>query len=370
MLGHRGLFLSSKTGELVFYGVLSAPAGAYKGGLVAVTIHDVAKEAKVSISTVSRVMNDLHTGDPAIRERVLQAARELGYPVRGSAPRMAISDSMRFVISPLEQLGGYYGDILQGAEEEARKYNYDLYFSTLHRTLGALGSQSGSPRITEGNIHGMIYTGGSVSPKLLREFKAFGVPFVVVNTYIPGARIESVMCDNFQSVYKAVTWLIGLGHRRIACISCGTQGSASVDERVNGYRSALDDADLSFEGDLVWAKGFTTEDGREAMEPLLRLSERPTAVFGVVDEVVVGAMKRVKESGLRVPEDISFVGMNDLEIAQHTEPPLTTVRIPRREMGRVAVRRLLDLIRDPNKVRTRTDVVCEFVVRESCGRSE
>ena len=341
-----------------------------QGELVAVTIHDVAKQAKVSIATVSRVINDIHTGDPAIRQRVLQVARELGYPARSPAHQMVSHDSMRFVISSLEHLGGYYGDILQGAEEEARKSNYDLYFSTLHRTLGALGARSGNPGITEGNIHGMIYAGGSVSPELFKEFKASAVPFVVVNTYLPGERIESVMCDNFQSAYKAVKWLIGLGHRRIACISCGTPGSASVDERVNGYRSALGDAGLSFEGGLVWGEGFTIEDGGKAMEQLLRLPERPTAVFGAVDEVAVGAMKRAKESGLRVPEDMSFVGMNDLEMAQHAEPPLTTVRIPRREMGRVAVRRLFDLIRDPEKIRTRTDVLCEFVVRESCGREK
>ena len=330
-----------------------------------VTIHDVAKKARVSIATVSRVINGVHAGSLDIRQRVLKAAEELGYVSRASLRRGRLGDTMRFVMQPLIPLGTYYADILQGAEEEARAYNYDLYFSMAHHSMGVLEPHSEPRGFTEGAMAGVIYA-GELSLELYEPIRETSVPLIIVNSYLPGQPVDSVMCDNFQSAYRAVQYLIQLGHRRIACIGCSKV--PSTEERIYGYRLALQEAGSPFEQGMVRANGTDVGDGYEAMKAVLAWSDSPTAVFGVTDEIAIGAMKCAKEAGLRVPDDISFVGVNDLDMAQHAEPPLTTVHIPRREMGRIAVRKLIELIQHPDTPRTRTDLLCTFVERASCAR--
>ena len=332
-----------------------------------VTIHDVAKKAGVSIATVSRVINGVHAGSLDIRQRVLNAAEELGYVSRSSIRRGRLGDTMRFVMQPLIPLGSYYADILQGAEEEARAHNYDLYFSMAHHSMGVLEPHSETKGFTEGAIAGVIYA-GDPPPELYERIQEASIPLIIVNAYLPGQQVDSVMCDNFRSAHRAVQYLLQLGHRRIACIGYGSR-VVSTEERIYGYRLALQEAGIAFEQGMVRAKGTDVDGGYEAMNVLLALPEPPTAVFGVTDEIALGAMKYAKEVGLRVPENISFVGVNDLDMAQHAEPPLTTVHIPRREMGRIAVRRLLELIQYPDTPRTRTDVLCTFVERASCARA-
>ena len=329
-----------------------------------VTLHDVAKKAGVSIATVSRVVNNVHTGRVDIRQRVLDAAEELGYVWRSPIPPRGLGETMRFVIHPLVPLDQFYGDILQGASEEAHEYNYDLYFSVANRSMGALGPHSNTGSITEEPVRGVIYA-GDIPSEIYESIREAGTPLVLVNSYLSGQHVESVMCDNFQSAYRSIQYLIQLGHRRIVCIGYPFEAVTSVEERIYGYLLAVQEAGI--EQQVIRAT-LPVDEMYEAMKGVL-LSEPPTAVFAVSDEMAISAMQCVKERGFRVPEDMSFVGVNDLDMALRVDPPLTTVRIPRREMGRVAVRRLIELIRHPDMPRTRTDVLCTFIERASCARA-
>ena len=335
-----------------------------------ITIETVARAAGVSISTVSRVINRQHTGDPEIRARVLRVIQELDYRPSESARSLARkpTESMGFVMHSLVPMGTYYGDILSGAEEEARKNNYHLYFSASHHTLAALSTGSAPEAIGRGGLDGVIYA-GDFSPDLLDTIRQASPHLVLVNSLAEGEEIDSVMCDNFSSARRAVQHLMDLEHRHVACIVYGSGTTVSGRERVLGYRQALSDTGIPIDERLIVVRsGSEVEVGYEAMSSLLRLRPRPTAVFGTIDEVAVGAIRCAKDAGLRVPEDLSVVGVNDLDIARYCDPSLTTVRIFRREMGRVAVRRLLELIREPLGRPMRTDVLCEFVERESCAR--
>ena len=333
------------------------------------TIEDIARKAGTSIATVSRVMNGLHRGKSAVKRRVLKAVKELNYRPHGIARRLATGTtaSMSFVMESLIPIGTYGGDILQGAEEEARNQGYSLYYSTSYSTLGALAHELPS-EVLNRSIDGMLYV-GEIHPELFEEIKKFRILLVLVNSYVPQENVECVMCDNLPSAYRAVKYLIDLGHRRIACIACGSGNVPSIEERILGYRQALFDAGIPLDEDLFCRQpGFSPPEGSEAMKQFLERPDPPTAVFGTVDEVAIGAMKYAKDIGRMVPEDISFVGVNDLDLTQLSDPPLTTVRIFRREMGRTAVRKLIELMRNPGKLPTRTDVLCEFVERASCAR--
>ena len=336
----------------------------------AITISDVAREAQVSISTVSRVLNRQHTGDIEVRERVLKIAERLDYKPNAAARSLAgggdASRSMGFVMHSLIPLGTYFGDVLRGAEEEAQIQGYGLYFSTAYQSLGVLSTGSKPLGLSGKAVRGVIYT-GVLPDDFYQEVHEAGIPLVLINTYSPGEIDDCVMCDNFSSSYRAVKWLVELGHRRIACIA-GEAANISTDERVMGYRQALMDSGIEFDSTLFYrAEDFLPQNGYEAMKCLVQASPRPTAVFGVVDEFAIGAIQCAREVGLRVPEDLSVLGMNDLKMAQICDPPLTTVRIFREEMGRVAVQRLVELMQNPQQRARRIDVLCELVKRSSCA---
>lgn len=341
-----------------------------------ITISEVAERSGVSISTVSRVLNRLHSGDPDVRERVLKAARELEYKPSEAARVLAGGGrrigtlSLSYVMHSFIPFGTYYGDILRGAEEQAQRHENNLYFATAYHQLAALGAGS-TPKGTSGeDIQGLI-SAGEIPMDFYEEVKKAGIPLVHINTYPEGEAADCIMCDNFAASYRVVRWLVELGHRRIACIGHGAATGyrvISTHERAMGYRQALFDAGVPFDPALVVvAEACLASHGQAAMERLLEVSPPPTAVFGVVDEVAVGAIQCARAKGLRVPQDLSVVGVNDLDIAEMCEPPLTTVRIFREEMGRVAVARLMELINNPGQRPTRIDVLCELVKRDSCG---
>lgn len=332
-----------------------------------VTIRDVARRAGVSIATVSRVVNNLHKGNPKVKQQVLEAISSLGYRPNPSARQLAkrTSESMGFVMHSLIPIKTYFGDILLGAEEEAQAIKYHLYFSKTYHSVGVLSDHAPHGGLFEESVDGIIYA-GEIPQDFLKQVQQLAIPLVVVNAAVEG--VEHVMCDNFESSYKAVNYLIGLGHQKIACIGCIDETVSSIEERVDGYRQALRDAEIAFDERFFDRGNTTMEDGYRVVKKFLSYPDRPTAIFGTTDEMAVGAIGGAKEMGLRVPQDMSVIGVNNLEIAEMCNPPLTTIRIHRKEMGRVAVRKLLELMQNPGKRPARTNVLCEFIERKSCAR--
>ncbi|MFA6111566.1 MAG: LacI family DNA-binding transcriptional regulator [Candidatus Latescibacterota bacterium] len=337
------------------------------------TITDVARLASVSISTVSRILNHQHTGDPEVRDRVNEAVQQLNYRPSSAARSLAGGSTlktMNFVMQSLLPLETYFGDMLRGAEERAHELGANLYFSTAHNHLGILAKPGAKLKGFTGEaIQGLIFA-GEMDQGFYHEIKRTGISVVHLNAYPRGETVNCVMCDNFAASYRVVRWLAGLGHRRIACINCGPPPVfvPSIEERVMGYRQALLDEGIDLHPEWMFRAGeYSIEEGYAVTERLLQVSPRPTAIFGTIDEVAVGAIRCAKAHGLRVPQDLSVVGVNDLEMARLCEPPLTTVRIFRQEIGRVGVQRLREVLRNPEERPRRIDVLCEFVLRESCA---
>jgi LacI family transcriptional regulator, galactose operon repressor len=337
------------------------------------TMKEVAEAARVSVATVSRILNRQHSGDTRVRDRVMEAARRLDYkhtrrrrrgPAEGEGRG---EESMALSMHCSVPLGTYGGDILHGVEEEARRRGYSLYFSAVAAHMSVLSAGSVAAQRAAPVGRGIISV-GAMPADSQREAEEAGIPVIQVNSAPTTRNTDCVMCDNFAASYKAVRWLAELGHRRIACIGCMPPDNLSTEERAMGYRQALIDAGIGFDpAFLVRVQGTASPQGFAAMERLAEVSPRPTAVFGVVDELAVGAIQAARGVGLRVPEDLSVVGVNDLEIARLCDPPLTTVRILRQEMGRAAVQALVERIRNPDRKPRRIDVLCEFVERASCA---
>ncbi len=328
------------------------------------TIHDVAKKAGVSPSTVSRVLNDKPGISEATRARVLQAARELGYIPDMSARGLAARRTMNlgFLVHPRHTLGphSFYGEVLAGVDQEARKHGYHLVFA-------AEGDRPVPNMVQQNRVDGLILAGCDIPRETIVNLRLQGVPLVLVDNHLE--RVNSIIIDNEGGAYEATAHLIRLGHRRIAFL-CEWLGDLSFRERFEGYRRALADHGIPFDERLV-AEGLPRQPrtGYVAAQRLLDQvgDALPTAVVAANDLVAAETLRLLRERGLRVPEDVAVVGFDDGEVARHTVPPLTTVRVYRRELGALAVRRLLDLLEDPEQPPTHVRVFTKLIVRESCG---
>jgi len=327
-----------------------------------ITIKDIAKMAKVAPSTVSRALNNKGRMSDATRERIRQLARELGYHPNINAKGLATNKTgnIGIVINKRhrpESFYDFYGTIIMGVEEVIEKQGYHLIFSSTD------GGPSVPRCVEERRVDGLILMGCDISEELVLLLRDNQVPLVLVDNHVEG--VDSVAIDNVGGAYKAVEYLIRLGHRKIGFIA-ERLSDLSFEERFEGYKLALKEYGLQYDPDLV-AEGLTPPDhGYVAMKNLLKRGT-PPAVFAANDSTAAGAIKAIKENGLRVPDDIAVIGFDDGPTALHTVPLLTTVKVFREKMARVAAKRLMELIENPDQPPIQLRLSTELIIRESCG---
>ncbi len=328
-----------------------------------VTIVDVAREAGVSYTTVSRVINNNEHVRPATRERIMQTMADLGYEVNRQARSLAGGRS-NIVGLLVPDLGtGYIGEIIHGIDDELSTAQYDLMLYTTH--LRSAKETSYAVSLARGTVDGLLMVlprnPGGYREILNRQ----NIPYILIDHQGMGDADAAVGATNQQGAYEAARYLLGLGHRRIGFIT-GTLEMGCAQERLAGYRRAL--AELGGEADpqLVMPGDFHQPRGYTAAKELLSLAKPPTAIFASNDVTAFGVMEAVRDCGLRIPENISVVGFDDIPQASHVRPTLTTVRQPLEQMGRMAARMLLDNIKNPGRVAKRVELSTSLIIRESC----
>jgi LacI family transcriptional regulator, repressor for deo operon, udp, cdd, tsx, nupC, and nupG len=330
----------------------------------AARIQDVAKLADVSTATVSRALATPERVSPEARARVLEAIAKTGY-VPNPAARTLRSQKTYMVLVVLPDLSNtFFSKILRGIEETLFEAGYGMIISDL----------DGSP---EKEAHFAAFTAaGRVDGAILLNGHLFGqsregegqparikIPLVAVCEAIPGADIPQIEIDNRAAAYGMTQHLASLGHRSIAYVS-GPASNILERERFQGFKDGLETAGLPFDPALVLPGDYTIEAGVRAGQDLVARSTRPTAVFCTSDEMAIGLMRTLFSAGLRVPEDISVAGFDDIEFAAVAEPPLTTIHQPRRELGQAAASALIELLQgrsSPKRIRLET----ELVIRDS-----
>jgi DNA-binding LacI/PurR family transcriptional regulator len=308
------------------------------------TIRDVAARAGVSHQTVSRVINDSPRVTAATRERVLSAIRDLSY-VPSPMARGLISNQTRSIGVVADDISDhFFARVVAGAEAEARRRGYYLMIGSVEPD----DDEAGYLRLMlERRVEGLILARPSVplTPDDLRAARSAGVPLVAVgSTDLQGVPVVDV--DNRQGGYDATRHLLQQGHRRVATIM-GPGGWPSAVARFDGYRRALQERAVAEHPELVeHASGWGLESGQTAAASLLGRGADFTAVFAHSDLIALGAIRELRDAGLRVPEDVSVVGYDDLPVAGFVEPALTTVHQPMREVGAQAAGIVLDRIAD------------------------
>ena len=329
------------------------------------TSADVAARAGVSRTTVSFVLNGrADAGIPGETwRRVEDAARELGYHPHGAARALAggASHTIGLVLrqSPDQvSVDALLAETLWGIGSEAHLGGYRVLVEPL-----SPGDGRYSDLVSSRRVDGLIVSGPRTDDEELVALVAQGFPIIVQGS-LPSVAVPSVDVDNRAGARTAVEHLLALGHRRIACITNAPLAYTAAADRLAGYRDALDAASVAYASELVVEGAFDAASGWTAMGELLARAPDVTAVFVASDIVAFGALRAVREAGRRVPGDISVVGFDDIPLARHFDPPLTTIRLPARDLGAAAGRALVERLAGRAGME-RTLLPTELVVRDS-----
>ncbi len=328
-----------------------------------VTIKDVAKHAGVSVTTVSRVINNSdHPINDRTRRRVTAAIEELEFYPNAMARSLQFKETRTIGLMLPDIANPYYPGIVRGIEDAAQEAGYTVILCNTDRTRER--TQRYLRVLREKRVDGIIFTGGGIVEDANRErFFETQVPAVVIGRHtLP---LKAVQIDNVSAAKSAVQFLLGKGHRSIATIT-GPAASTTVRDRLSGYRQALAEAGLGVDPAWVVEGDFAPAGGYTALNrlPWANRLKRPTAIFAQNDLMAIGAMKALRDLSQKVPADVAVVGFDDIPLASYAVPALTTVAVPVYDLGVTAMRALAEIL-SGREVSPVTFLETSLVVRDS-----
>jgi LacI family repressor for deo operon, udp, cdd, tsx, nupC, and nupG len=329
-------------------------------------IYDVAKRAGVSTATVSRVLSQPNVVAPATRRKVLQAVERLGFQPNSTAKNLRTHKTGKLLVTVPDISNPFFSQILQGIEGAAQREGYSvLVGDTQHEEKR---EEAYAIMLRRKEADGLIFLGHRLpraAADLISTMSPRCAPVVNGCEFSPSLGIPSVHIDNARAAYEAMDHLFGLGHRRIGIVT-GPLVSPLSRDRLSGAtaRAKAEKAERDF---IVMHGDFSIESGSAAAERLLSRSERPTAVFCFNDEMAMGVLKVARRLGVRVPEQLSIVGFDNIRFAEHMDPALTTIGQPMRQIGEGTVRLLVRILAGGAEADTPESVTLphKLIVRES-----
>lgn len=313
--------------------------------MVSSVIKEIARELNVSTASVSRALNDQPGVSDDLRARILQKASELNYTPSTTARGLATSQTFAagFFVHQKPGLSAqsdpFYGEILHGAEQALAQSAYHLTIASL--TDEILSSPGNFRFIREHRIDGMILAGPDIPSDFVLAMIRSGLPVVLVDNALDYSRTHAITSDDEGGAYLAADHLLTLGHRRVGVLS-GPPAWPSNRRRVQGYHRALSEAGQRMR--VVYADETTIESGAAAFQQIIEDVPQLTAICAVNDSMALGAIRAARAAGMRVPEEMSVIGFDNISWATLNDPPLTTLDIPKQQMGAEAARRLIMLL--------------------------
>ncbi|MEK3991510.1 catabolite control protein A [Robertmurraya sp. FSL R5-0851] len=319
-----------------------------------ITIYDVAREANVSMATVSRVVNGNPNVKPATRKKVLEVIERLGYRPNAVARGLASKKTTTVGVIIPDISSPFFAELARGIEDIATMYKYNIILSNsdqnkdkeLHLLNTMLGKQ----------VDGIVFMGGNISEEHVAEFKRSPAPIVLAGSLEDSEQVPSVNIDYEQATFDAVNTFIEKGHKRIAMVIGPFHEPINKEKKLVGYKKALEAAGISVEEDLIVEGDYTYDSGIEAFERLLELSDKPTAIYVGSDEMAVGVVHGAQDKGYSVPDDFEVISSDNTRISLMVRPQLTTVIQPLYDIGAVAMR-LLTKFMNKEKVSEHTVVL-------------
>jgi len=330
------------------------------------TMKDVAKLAGVSISTVSHVINKTRYVEPETREKVYQAIKTLGYRpnILASSLRKRVTNTIGLIISNITNL--FYPEVVRGVEDLLAKYNYNLILCNSDEDVEK--EKNYIEVLFSRRVDGLIITPSKSSEtrENLDLFREKNIPIVLVDRKIEGLEEDVVLADNIEGTYEAISYLVSLGHKRIGIIT-GPLDTTTGCERLEGYLKALEDKGIKKDDNLIYEGDFKEEGGYKGVEALLNINNPPTAIFTSNNLMALGALKKITELGLKIPQDLSLISFDDMDWFPYFSPPLTAVYQPAYELGETAVKLLFERLKRGRKKRKEVRLPTKLIIRESCA---
>ena len=328
------------------------------------TLQDVANAAHVSTATVSRCLNFPDQVAAQTRENVTRAIKDLGYSPNFGAKAMAArrTNTIGAIIPTMEN--AIFARGLQAFQEELRVHGFTML----------VASTSYQPDVEEEQIRSLVARGADAllligherDPEIYRFLEMQGVPALVTWAYTPDALRPSVGFDNAAAMHEMAREVIKLGHRKFALISAQKAMNDRALARHKGIQDAMTEAGINHDSLMLIETNYNIDDGANAFAEIMQSKDRPTAVFCGNDVLAVGALRRAREMGMRVPDEVSIIGFDDIELAQVAYPALTTVHVPHREMGRRAALILANHVKNGTPINA-VKLDAKLVFRETLG---
>ncbi len=329
-----------------------------------ITLKDIAREAGVSTTTVSRALNNKNDISISTKQRILKLAKEMGYTPNAIARGLKIKQTQTVGVAIADISDPFFAPIVKGIEKAAHQEGYHIILCDTDEDYKK--EEEALRTLIEKRVDGLLVTPAQTDYKDITELKRRKIPFVLLGRHFNFELFETdyVATDDIEGAFSATTYLIKKGHKRILFIN-GPDYVSSAKERLAGYKRALLEAGIGIDQSLIRKGGIKMEDGYKIMKEELKKSLNFTAVFAYSDFVALGVIKALKEAHLKIPRDIAVVGYDDIEVAAFLEVPLTTVRIPKYELGvegfKLLKRKIANEISSPQKVILPT----ELIIRKS-----
>ncbi len=328
---------------------------------------DIAKKLGLSLTTVSRALNDYEEVSSKTKELVRRTAKELGYVPNKFARNLALKKShlISLLYDDYQETISYQSftfEVIAGVRNYFGRTPYDLII-----VPGNLKSDKREPLKNicySRGIEGLFVVGIRTNDPYIEELKRDFIPAVVVDYPLMTKKVTYIQSDNLKGCKLAVDYLVSRGHGRIAFIN-GHDLAAVSPLRLNGYKTALKSNGIPFDKGIVKAGNYTEKSGYDAVSQLLKEKADFTAVFAASDLMAVGAIKALKEKGLKVPEDIAVVGFDDVFFAEYSHPSLTTIRQHKFDLGYIGAMELHGIIENPERPLRSRKIDVELIIRES-----
>ncbi|MBS3787012.1 LacI family DNA-binding transcriptional regulator [Candidatus Bipolaricaulota bacterium] len=306
-----------------------------------VTMEDVAEEAGVSINTVSRALNDKPDINPQTKKEILQIAEELNYQPNRFAKGLRSSKTSTLGVIVADILNPFFSALLKGIEKSAREDGYSIIVQDTDEKYE--NEQSAIQTALAEQVDGLLISPVQTNDQTIMDLRNSDLPFVLLGRHFDDLETHYVVTDDVKGAKTAVNHLIEKGHERIALIN-GPSHISSSKERLRGYRQAMKNHGLSINESFILEDNVMIEHGYETAKNLLAKTPSPTAVLCYSDFVALGVIKAARDEGLKISDDLAVVGYDDIFFATCLEVPLTTVRIPKKKMGKKAFKTLKTLI--------------------------
>jgi len=326
------------------------------------TIDEIAKLARVSVPTVSKVLNGRTGVSDATRQRVTALLDAHGYRRRGTSRRQRVG-LIDFVVRDLDTVWAM--PLVAGAEHEAGRHGFNLVVTSTHSR--SVGTQQWVRQLASRRTDAVVVVVSEVRAWAINELAKLNTPIVLLDPVgVTTVAMPVIAATNWAGGLAATEHLISLGHTRIGIVT-GPEELMCARDRRDGYRSALMRAGIPHDPELERIGDFLPEPGYLRAMELLTLPAPPTAIFACADRTAIGVYKAARELGLAIPDDLSVIGFDDVVVAQWIEPPLTTIRQPLEEMAREAIRAAVEIIDGAEADNSRIELATSLVVRSSTG---